>query len=415
MKGQPEASLLPVYFVLFIDNFAFAVIFAIFGPLFIDPSYGMVTAAMSSVSKNLMLGVALGLFPLGQFIGAPFLGDIADRFGRKRAFYITITGVIIGFILSGFSILIHSYILLILMRLITGFFAGNLSICLASIADLSPDEKTRAKNFSIIVIITGLSWMFAMLSGGYLSDPSISSHFNPALPFFATAVLALLSLLSIIYFFRETHPTKGKFHVDLLKGFRDIRATLEIKELRMLYLIYMFWILGWGLAFQWYSPFSLQKFGISPIEVNWSQFAVGITWMFGGYFVNNFIIKRWHPRPWIVGANALTMLCLLGMALSNSFLPFALFFTAATIPSAFSWPNTLNMISINAPAEVQGKIMGISQSAQSMGFILATIFGGIVAAVGLGSVYYITATFLFFSFILLFNFHIKKPTTSEKP
>ncbi|WP_445083653.1 MFS transporter [Candidatus Neptunichlamydia sp. REUL1] len=76
---------------------------------------------MSSVSKNLMLRVALDLFPLGQFIGALFLGDIADRFGRKRAFYITITGVIVGFILSGFSILIHSYILLILTRLITDF------------------------------------------------------------------------------------------------------------------------------------------------------------------------------------------------------------------------------------------------------------------------------------------------------
>ena len=160
MNQQSKTSLLPVYFVLFIDNFAFAVIFAIFGPLFIDPSYGMVTAEMSSLSKNLLLGVALGLFPLGQ-----------------------------------------CYILLILTRLITGFFPGNLSICLASIADLSPDEKTRAKNFSIIMIITGLSWMFAMLSGGYLSDPSISAHFNPALPFFATAVLALLSLLSIVYFF----------------------------------------------------------------------------------------------------------------------------------------------------------------------------------------------------------------------
>ena len=136
--------------------------------------------------------------------------------------------------------------------------------------------------------------------------------------------------------------------------------------------------------------------------------------MFGGYFVNNFIIKRWHPRPWIVGANALTTLCLLGMAFSESFLPFAIFFTVACIPSAFSWPNTLNMISINAPAEVQGKIMGISQSAQSMGFILATIFGGIVAAVGLGSTYYVTAFFLFFSFIMLFRFHIKKREPSKK-
>ncbi|WP_316358270.1 hypothetical protein [Candidatus Neptunichlamydia sp. REUL1] len=40
MKEQPKASSPPVYFVLFIDNFAFAVIFAIFGPLFIDPPYG---------------------------------------------------------------------------------------------------------------------------------------------------------------------------------------------------------------------------------------------------------------------------------------------------------------------------------------------------------------------------------------
>jgi len=407
MNEQSKSSLLPIYFVLFIDNFAFAVIFAVFGPLFIDPSYGMVTETMSHMSKNLMLGVALGLFPLGQFIGSPFLGDIADRFGRKKALYITITGLIIGFILSGFSIIIHSYILLSLMRLITGFFAGNLSICLASIADLSPDEKTRGKNFSMIVIITGLSWMFAMLSGGYLSDPSISAHFNPALPFFVTAALAFLNLLSIVYFFKETHPMKGKFHIDLLKGFRDIRATFEIKKLRILYVTYMFWILGWGLTIQWYAPYALQRFGTSPIEINWGQFAIGITWMFGGYFVNNFIIKRWHPRPWIIAANGLTTLCLLGMALSTSFFLFAILFMAASIPAAFSWPNTLSLISINAPAAAQGKIMGISQSARSMGFILATILGGVIEGTSLSSTYYFTAISLFLSFILLFKFHKK--------
>ena len=411
MNEQPKSSLLPIYFVLFIDNFAFAVIFAVFGPLFIDPSYGMVTETMSHMSKNLMLGVALGLFPLGQFIGSPFLGDIADRFGRKKALYITITGLIIGFILSGFSIIIHSYILLSLMRLITGFFAGNLSICLASIADLSPDEKTRGKNFSMIVIITGLSWMFAMLSGGYLSDPSISAHFNPALPFFVTAALAFLNLLSIVYFFKETHPMKGKFHIDLLKGFRDIRATFEIKKLRILYVTYMFWILGWGLTIQWYDPYALQRFGTSPIEINWGQFAIGITWMFGGYFVNNFIIKRWHPRPWIIAANGLTTLCLLGMALSTSFFLFAILFMAASIPAAFSWPNTLSLISINAPAAVQGKIMGISQSARSMGFILATILGGVIEGTSLSSTYYFTAISLFLSFILLFKFHKKNRIT----
>ena len=74
--------------------------------------------------------------------------------------------------------------------------------------------------------------------------------------------------------------------------------------------------------------------------------------MFGEYFVNNFIIQKVAPSPWIIGANALGTLCLLGMALSSSFFLFTILFMIASIPAAFSWPNTLNLISINAPAAV---------------------------------------------------------------
>ena len=63
MNQKPNVSLLPVYFVLFIDNFAFAVIFAIFGPLFVDPTFKFVSAGTSMATRNLMLGTALALFP----------------------------------------------------------------------------------------------------------------------------------------------------------------------------------------------------------------------------------------------------------------------------------------------------------------------------------------------------------------
>ncbi|MCB1072204.1 MAG: MFS transporter [Chlamydiia bacterium] len=413
MNQKPNVSLLPVYFVLFIDNFAFAVIFAIFGPLFVDPTFKFVSAGTSMATRNLMLGTALALFPLGQLIGAPLLGDIADRFGRKKAFYITILGAAIGITLSGFSIMIHSFTLLILTRLITGFFSGNLSICLASIADLSPDEKTRAKNFSIIIIITGISWMIAILSGSLFSDKNISHHFNPALPFFITAILFILTFLTIVYFFKETHKTTEKFHIDLLEGVKDVINAFKIKKLKLLYLMYMFWILGWGIAFQWYSPVAIQKFHTSPITVNWGLFIVGITWMFGGYTVNNFLIKRWHARPLIVIGNALTTLCVLAMAFSDSFYPFAIFFGIGCIPSAFAWPNMLNHISINAPENVQGKIMGISQSFQALGFIFATIFGGIIVGLSLASIYYFATFFVLISFILILikHIHLKKATS----
>ena len=373
MNQKVNRSLFPVYFVLFIDNFGFAVIFAIFGPLFVDSSFGFVSAQMSSFTRNVMLGFALALFPLGQFFGCPFLGDIADHLGRKRAFYITIAGATLGFALSGWSIFISSYVFLIFSRLFTGFFSGNLSICLASIADLSPDEHSRAKNFSMIIILTGISWMMAMLMGGYLSNPNISTHFSPALPFYVTAVFSFLSLLAISYLFKETHPTKENFHINLFKGFQDIIKTFHLKELRLLYIVYMFWILGWGLAFQWFSPYSLQVFSATPIEVTWALFIIGITWMIGGYFINNMLIKRFHARPIVIVGTALTTLCLVGMIISSSFLWFAAFLAIGCLPAAFSWPNTLNLISMNAPKDIQGKIMGISQSSQSVGFILATL------------------------------------------
>lgn len=409
-----KASLFPVYFVLFIDNFAFAVIFSIFGPLFVDPSFGFVTAEMSVATRNIMLGFALALFPLGQFFGCPFLGDIADRFGRKKAFYITIAISILGFLLSSYSIFTHSYFLLLFSRLLTGFFSGNLSICLAAIADLSPNEKVRAKNFSMIIIVTGISWMISILMGSLLSDPKLSSHFSPALPFLVTASLSCLSLIGIGVLFKETHPSQEKFQLNFLKGMQDIKNAFQIRELRSLYLVYLLWILGWGMGYQWLNPYSLQRFHVTSIDITWTQCVVGITWMTGGYFINSILIKRFQTCPTIIVATAITTLCLVGMALSPNFLCFSVFFLLGSITAAISWPNTLNLISVNAPKDIQGKIMGISQSAQAIGLISATLIGGIIGATSLKFMYPITALSLFCSWLILFTRHLRKKKASPK-
>ncbi|MCK4934792.1 MAG: MFS transporter, partial [Simkaniaceae bacterium] len=183
-----KTSLLPVYFVFFLDNFGFGLVFAIFGPLILNPEFGMLSPGMTAGERNIFLGILFAAFPLTQLFGAPIVGDIADRFGRKKAFYITILGTTLGYILSGAAITFHSYSFLFFSRLVTGFFAGNLSICLASIADLSPDEESRAKNYGMISTLGGVSWILSMLIGGFLSDPKALTFANPSIPFFLTAI-----------------------------------------------------------------------------------------------------------------------------------------------------------------------------------------------------------------------------------
>lgn len=230
-----------------------------------------------------------------------------------------------------------------------------------------------------------------------------------------TAVLSLLSLIGIAAWFRESHVTGEKLKINLLQGFKNITGTFHIKELRVLYLMYLLWILGWGLAFQWFSPFSLEHFKVKTLQVTWGQFVFGFTWMIGGYFLNNFLTKHFHARPIVVVGTGLTTLGLIGMSISPTFFIFAAVMTLTCLPAAFSWPNTLNLISMSAPEDIQGKIMGISQSSMSVGFIIATIMGAIFGGGGRMVFLYPASAFaLFLSFLLLLFRHIQIKQAEKK-
>ena len=108
--------------------------------------------------------------------------------------------------LSGIAIGMVSYPLLLFSRLFTGFFAGNLTISLASIADLHNDCKNRSRDFALLTGIGSVSFIFAILIGGELSDKTLSPIFNPATPFFFTAILSLVNLFIIWRLFTEKQP-----------------------------------------------------------------------------------------------------------------------------------------------------------------------------------------------------------------
>ncbi|MBI3211341.1 MAG: MFS transporter, partial [Simkania negevensis] len=387
IKKTKKHPLWPIYFVMFLDNFGFALTFAIFSPLFIDPKHGFITHNGSSPTGNLMLGTVLAGFPSGQFFGAPLIGDIADQFGRKKGFYVTIGGIILGYLFSGWAITIHSYPWLLFSRLFSGFFAGNMSICFASIVDLTPDEKIRGRRFALTSVFTGIAWTIAILVGGYFSNPKISPYFTSSLPFWITAALSALSLLAIVFFFEETTPHQKKFRWSLLEGMRHIYQAFQIKAVRPLYLIFMFWTLGWGLAYQWFGPYSLQSFKISLNAINKAQMFNGIVGIVGGYCINSLLIKKYNPHflvKWSIGIETLFLAILF---LTSSFTWFAFVFALIWFSSSITWPNILNWISLSSPQEMQGKILGISQSFLATGTVTATLLGGIIGTMKLSYLY----------------------------
>jgi len=401
MDKQNRKSLFSILFVAAMDNFGFGVVFVMFAPLVFSPQYQLVHEATSMGMRHVYLALLFATFPLAQLFGAPILGDIADQIGRKKALYLSILGVIIGFLISGLSIIASSLSLLIFSRFFTGFFAGNLSICLSAIADLSPTEKIRSRNFGIVTVIWAVTWNIAMLVGGYLSDPTKSSFFSPALPFWITAGFTALSFFPLSKYYTESFVQEDRSKLNFSKGMRNIIDALKIPQLRLFFATLTFWTLGWGLAVQWYGTYGILKYEASQETISWGLFIQGITWALGGSLFNPLLLRRYKTLPialiGLVGATLL--LAVAGIA--SSYFTFCAFWWAAAAFASFALSNTMNLTSMHAPAEVQGKVMGLTQSMLSVGWTFTPLIGGFTGAKNIDLFYPASATLMGVALILM--------------
>ena len=62
----------------------------VFTPMILGNDNGMLAADSSTSERTLVLGALLALYPLGQFFGAPIVGSLSDRFGRKRVLLVSL-------------------------------------------------------------------------------------------------------------------------------------------------------------------------------------------------------------------------------------------------------------------------------------------------------------------------------------
>jgi len=406
---QRRRSLISAFYILFLDNFGFAVIFPIFPTLFLDTSLGILPAVTTEAGRNIALGLLLAAFPFAQFFGAPFFGNIADRFGRKKALAWTITGTIVGYALTAIGITTKLYSLLIVSRVLTGFFAGNLAICMAIIVDLNTGKKERGKSLSLVAAFLGLSWIGAIVVGSIFTNPLRLQLLNPSFPFWIVAALSLTSLLILWKLYRETFvPEKKQIRLNILKGIYDILHVLENKQLRVLYLTLFFWFFGFFISLQWAAPISIEKFKATETQIMWFFVVMGILWTLASGLLNPWLIE--HSSLWKITLWSLFLVSL--FFFFSGVADFYFYFTASYVISgifaAIAWGNAMSLISLASPAENQGKSLGVGQSMLSLGQFLGPLFGGFIAGFSIEPIFYVCAFLVFVSFLLLLVYVIRR-------
>jgi DHA1 family tetracycline resistance protein-like MFS transporter len=376
MSKQSRSKLVVAYLILIIlaDFIGLGVSVTTFPALLLKPG-GASPAGPDEARQLVILGLLLGVYPLGQFFGAAILGKLSDMRGRKPLLLWTLSGTLVAFVVSALAIRDGNLLLLFVSRAIAGVFAGNVAIAQASMVDIS-DERSKSGNLALLNAAMGISWIIGPPVGGILSDSSVVSWFTYSTPFWAEAcLLAVMSVVTLVLF-KETLTTPAKAEINVFAGLQQIRSAFALPKLRLAFLVWAVFVAGWWL-FESYLPTYLQQvFHYSPARVGAFLGFMGTTFTVTSIFVVKPLSSRMRPENmmrWFLPGAALAV-ALLSFAEATWQLHAAIFLFVFTM--GFALPGLLTTISNFANKDTQGQTMGMTASIQALMTVLAMMSGG---------------------------------------
>lgn len=378
-----KLSILSILLAFFVDMLGWSIVFPIFAPLFLDQQNMIFASTVATSTRTTLLGIFLAAFPLAQFFGAPLLGELSDAKGRKKALLLSLMFAAVGYGISAASIIMKNLYLLFFSRIIAGLFSGTLSVCMAALSDVATSRKDRVRYFGYLSILSGLSFILGSFIGGYFSDKHLSSFFHPSLPFWIAAFLSLINLFFLWTSYHETPHTEKKINYSLLESVKLIHQAIMTRGLLYIYGSFFFFIIGWTILFQFTPLLVIQNFHFTNAQIGNTAAFMGICWMLGSLMSSSFPGEKKN-----MGKNLQRLLfiftLLVFFLVSTEHLSHLFIVLASTMfVTGMTWPLFPDMVSEISPPSMQGKILGVSQSMQSLAMTISPIIGGLASNVGL--------------------------------
>ena len=359
-----KGALATVWFTLFLDLVAFGIIIPVL------PYYAEAFGATPKVVT--LLATA---FSLAQFVCAPLLGGISDRYGRRPVMLISIAGSCVAMLTLAWA---NTLWVVFLARILGGMSNANVSTAHAYVADcVAPSE--RAKYMGIMGSAIGLGFVFGPVVGGLLSDPS-----HPGLPFLAGAGLAALNWLMAFVLLPESRTAEDRANATerpprprLLKALTGSLWGTQVGWLVVLYFGFFFVFAAMESTFALYCE---AEFGWGSRETGYLFALIGVVILVTqGVLVGRFV--RWFGEKGtlLLGLVVLAVgLATMALARPPHVVVVALGACAIAMGNGLASPSMSSLLSQNTSADAQGWAQGLSQSAAAFTRILAPIAAGVL-------------------------------------
>jgi MFS family permease len=380
--APPRSALLIIFLVVVIDLLGFAIVL----PLL--PRIAKVyLAGMQDVMVGLTIGLLFSSFSAMQFLFAPLWGRLSDRIGRRPVMLIGLAGSVVFYAVFGYAATIspeQSQLALILMfasRIGAGVAGATISTAAAAIADCTPPEQ-RKRGMALIGAAFGVGFTFGPLIA-YVALIALPQQGHGAVGYVA-AGLSLIAFLLGLRMLKETRvpgrpsEPRGWLHLDFL-------ATFRMPTIGLLIATYFLATFAMANLESTLSLFTEDAYRYTDAE-NALVFAyVGFTLAFVQGGIYRPLAKRVSEVAFIRMGIAFMLLGLGGLGAlaatavsgqhtgTGSLILLLIALAVAVTGFAFMNPSVSALVSRRAPADRQGEVLGVNQSASALGRILGPV------------------------------------------
>lgn len=309
-------------------------------------------------------GIMASAFAAMQFIFAPTIGAMSDRWGRRPVLLISLLIMFADYVVMAFASTIW---MLFVLRLISGLTSANFAVGNAYIADITPPEK-RAASFGLFGAGFGIGFVIGPMLGGLLAE------YGTRAPFLAAAALTFLNLAFVMFVLPETVKSTSRklpklIDINPISSFGRFLKLPGLRGLLTLVLMNEIAIIVYPAVWAF---FAMEALDWSTLEIGLSLTVFGLCMVVVQAGVIRLYLKYLGELGTVILGLSLNIFVFSVMAFTtNGKVAMALIPISAL--GAVILPPLKSMMSRRAPANMQGELLGVVSSTASVGAIIGPI------------------------------------------
>lgn len=358
-EQDSKGSLLFIFLTILVDVMGIAIII----PVIPELLENLTGSALNEA--GLIGGLLIASFAAMQFLFAPLMGELSDKYGRRPVLFLSLAGLGVDYI---FHALAPSLFLLFVGRMLAGICGASHTVATAYIADISTPEN-KAKNFGMIGAAFGLGFFLGPMIGG------LCAQWGYQMPFFVAAGLTLLNLIFGILVLPESLPKEKRRNIEWKRAIPGLNL-FHLRQYKSLLLFVAAFVLvhlaGQVMPSIW-TFFTMEQYNWGPGLVGFSLGVVGLLVGVVQAGLIGWSVKKYGQKKVIMAGFAFWTLGMIIFACAYS----QVLLFVALVPyvlGGIAGPTIQSMMSNSVKDNEQGNLQGALTSMIS----LTAIFGPIL-------------------------------------